>query len=146
MKFLECFSFFYLSEGSSTCLVLFRIIWNSLTDKRRHFQTRSNRHSGVNKLTLTYITQIMWLQSVCAAHYVTFIAFWGRRCVWLTPSRFPPGSPSGHAMGAAGVWYVMVTALLATATEKRCPPLLYRWVCDNTSIISVPSLPPSESN
>nr|XP_040032394.1 glucose-6-phosphatase a, catalytic subunit, tandem duplicate 1 [Gasterosteus aculeatus aculeatus] len=37
-----------------------------------------------------------------------------------------PGSPSGHAMGAAGVWYVMVTALLAMATEKRCPPLLYR--------------------
>ncbi|KAL6094539.1 uncharacterized protein ACO6RY_15931 [Pungitius sinensis] len=37
-----------------------------------------------------------------------------------------PGSPSGHAMGAAGVWYVMVTALLAIATEKQCPPLLYR--------------------
>ncbi|KAK9530064.1 hypothetical protein VZT92_011597 [Zoarces viviparus] len=39
-----------------------------------------------------------------------------------------PGSPSGHAMGAAGVWYVMVTALLAVATEKRCPPLLYRFL------------------
>ncbi|XP_059181203.1 glucose-6-phosphatase a, catalytic subunit, tandem duplicate 1 [Centropristis striata] len=39
-----------------------------------------------------------------------------------------PGSPSGHAMGAAGVWYVMVTALLAIATEKRCPPLLYRFL------------------
>ncbi|XP_070782582.1 glucose-6-phosphatase a, catalytic subunit, tandem duplicate 1 isoform X3 [Enoplosus armatus] len=26
-----------------------------------------------------------------------------------------PGSPSGHAMGAAGVWYVMVTALLSIA-------------------------------
>ncbi|XP_047464455.1 glucose-6-phosphatase a, catalytic subunit, tandem duplicate 1 [Mugil cephalus] len=37
-----------------------------------------------------------------------------------------PGSPSGHAMGAAGVWYVMVTALLSFATEKRCPPLLYK--------------------
>ncbi|XP_054609235.1 glucose-6-phosphatase a, catalytic subunit, tandem duplicate 1 [Dunckerocampus dactyliophorus] len=36
-----------------------------------------------------------------------------------------PGSPSGHAMGAAGVWYVMVTALLAIAAEKRCPPSLY---------------------
>ncbi|KAK5881573.1 hypothetical protein CesoFtcFv8_022354 [Champsocephalus esox] len=35
-----------------------------------------------------------------------------------------PGSPSGHAMGAAGVWYVMVTALLAIVKEKRCPPLL----------------------
>ncbi|XP_071399318.1 glucose-6-phosphatase a, catalytic subunit, tandem duplicate 1 [Centroberyx affinis] len=39
-----------------------------------------------------------------------------------------PGSPSGHAMGAAGVWYVMVTALLSMATEKRCPPLLYRFL------------------
>ncbi|XP_056285810.1 glucose-6-phosphatase a, catalytic subunit, tandem duplicate 1 [Pseudoliparis swirei] len=39
-----------------------------------------------------------------------------------------PGSPSGHAMGAAAVWYVMVTALLAIATEKRCPPLLYRFL------------------
>ncbi|XP_054454279.1 glucose-6-phosphatase a, catalytic subunit, tandem duplicate 1 [Anoplopoma fimbria] len=39
-----------------------------------------------------------------------------------------PGSPSGHAMGAAGVWYVMVTALLAIVTEKRCPPLLYRFL------------------
>ncbi|XP_039991431.1 LOW QUALITY PROTEIN: glucose-6-phosphatase-like [Xiphias gladius] len=38
------------------------------------------------------------------------------------------GSPSGHAMGAAGVWYVMVTALLSTATEKRCPPLLYKFL------------------
>ncbi|XP_060884475.1 glucose-6-phosphatase a, catalytic subunit, tandem duplicate 1 [Labrus mixtus] len=39
-----------------------------------------------------------------------------------------PGSPSGHAMGAAGVWYVMVTATLASATEKRCPPLLYKFL------------------
>uniref|UniRef100_A0A8C9YNR0 glucose-6-phosphatase n=1 Tax=Sander lucioperca TaxID=283035 RepID=A0A8C9YNR0_SANLU len=39
-----------------------------------------------------------------------------------------PGSPSGHAMGAAGVWYVMVTALLTIATEKRCPPLLYKFL------------------
>ncbi|XP_013888219.1 glucose-6-phosphatase a, catalytic subunit, tandem duplicate 1 [Austrofundulus limnaeus] len=54
--------------------------------------------------------------------------------VGKTPSlqQFPitcetgPGSPSGHAMAAAGVWYVMVTALLSIATEKRCPPLLYR--------------------
>nr|XP_061787608.1 glucose-6-phosphatase catalytic subunit 1-like [Nerophis lumbriciformis] len=37
-----------------------------------------------------------------------------------------PGSPSGHAMGATGVWYVMVTALLAVAAEKRCPPSLYK--------------------
>nr|XP_020472209.1 glucose-6-phosphatase [Monopterus albus] len=36
-----------------------------------------------------------------------------------------PGSPSGHAMGAAGVWYVMITALLSVATEKQCPPLLF---------------------
>ncbi|XP_026171405.1 glucose-6-phosphatase a, catalytic subunit, tandem duplicate 1 [Mastacembelus armatus] len=39
-----------------------------------------------------------------------------------------PGSPSGHAMGAAGVWYVMVTALLSIATEQRCPALLYRFL------------------
>uniref|UniRef100_UPI0037E881F6 glucose-6-phosphatase a, catalytic subunit, tandem duplicate 1 isoform X1 n=1 Tax=Semicossyphus pulcher TaxID=241346 RepID=UPI0037E881F6 len=39
-----------------------------------------------------------------------------------------PGSPSGHAMGAAGVWYVMVTALLSIATEKQCPPLLYKFL------------------
>uniref|UniRef100_A0A3Q1F6L0 glucose-6-phosphatase n=1 Tax=Acanthochromis polyacanthus TaxID=80966 RepID=A0A3Q1F6L0_9TELE len=37
-----------------------------------------------------------------------------------------PGSPSGHAMGAAGVWYVMITALLAVASEQQCPPLLYK--------------------
>ncbi|XP_061563740.1 glucose-6-phosphatase a, catalytic subunit, tandem duplicate 1 [Cololabis saira] len=37
-----------------------------------------------------------------------------------------PGSPSGHAMGAAGVWYVMVTSLLSIATEKRCPPFLHK--------------------
>lgn len=39
-----------------------------------------------------------------------------------------PGSPSGHAMGAAGVWYVMVTALLSLALEKQCPLLLYRFL------------------
>ncbi|CAL1599981.1 unnamed protein product [Knipowitschia caucasica] len=39
-----------------------------------------------------------------------------------------PGSPSGHAMGAAGVWYVMVTALLSMATEKQCPALLYKFL------------------
>lgn len=39
-----------------------------------------------------------------------------------------PGSPSGHAMGAAGVWYVMVTATLTSATEKQCPPLLYKFL------------------
>ncbi|KAJ8364646.1 hypothetical protein SKAU_G00134770 [Synaphobranchus kaupii] len=38
-----------------------------------------------------------------------------------------PGSPSGHAMGAAGVYYIMVTSLLAmflkkyeNSTKKRC--------------------------
>ncbi|XP_007572116.1 glucose-6-phosphatase-like [Poecilia formosa] len=36
-----------------------------------------------------------------------------------------PGSPSGHAMGVAGVWYVMVTALLSIAKEKQCPSVLY---------------------
>uniref|UniRef100_A0A3B1JSN6 Glucose-6-phosphatase n=1 Tax=Astyanax mexicanus TaxID=7994 RepID=A0A3B1JSN6_ASTMX len=36
-----------------------------------------------------------------------------------------PGSPSGHAMGSAGVAYVMVTAVLAIAAKRKCPPLLY---------------------
>ncbi|KAM9837873.1 glucose-6-phosphatase catalytic subunit 1-like [Aulostomus maculatus] len=37
-----------------------------------------------------------------------------------------PGSPSGHAMGAAGGWCVMMTALLTIAAEKQCPPLLFK--------------------
>ncbi|XP_028930543.1 glucose-6-phosphatase [Ornithorhynchus anatinus] len=37
-----------------------------------------------------------------------------------------PGSPSGHAMGAAGVYYVMVTALLTIARGKKKPKLGYR--------------------
>eukprot|EP00066_Takifugu_rubripes_P000506 XP_003961097.1 PREDICTED: glucose-6-phosphatase-like [Takifugu rubripes] len=39
-----------------------------------------------------------------------------------------PGSPSGHAMGASAVWYVMVTALLSAAAERRCPPLLFNFL------------------
>ncbi|CAL8283064.1 unnamed protein product [Merluccius merluccius] len=39
-----------------------------------------------------------------------------------------PGSPSGHAMGAAGVWYLVVTTLISVAVEKRCPPLLHRFL------------------
>ncbi|XP_032891134.1 glucose-6-phosphatase-like [Amblyraja radiata] len=30
-----------------------------------------------------------------------------------------PGSPSGHAMGSAGVWYVMVSAFLASVFRKK---------------------------
>ncbi|KAM7381238.1 hypothetical protein PAMA_012200 [Pampus argenteus] len=45
-----------------------------------------------------------------------------------------PGSPSGHAMGAAGVWYVMVTALLTIASEKS-PPLLYKLLHMNLWIL-----------
>ncbi|XP_068161637.1 glucose-6-phosphatase a, catalytic subunit, tandem duplicate 1 [Antennarius striatus] len=37
-----------------------------------------------------------------------------------------PGSPSGHAMAVAGVWYVMVTSMLSIAAEKNCHPLLYK--------------------
>ncbi|XP_053870058.1 glucose-6-phosphatase catalytic subunit 1-like [Malaclemys terrapin pileata] len=33
-----------------------------------------------------------------------------------------PGSPSGHAMGSAGVYYVMVTALLSTLRRRRRSP------------------------
>ncbi|XP_077481151.1 glucose-6-phosphatase a, catalytic subunit, tandem duplicate 1 isoform X2 [Stigmatopora argus] len=57
--------------------------------------------------------------------------FYGARAAPLL-QQFPitcetgPGSPSGHAMGAAGVWYVMVTAMLAMAKEKKCPPSLYK--------------------
>uniref|UniRef100_A0AAY4C499 Glucose-6-phosphatase n=1 Tax=Denticeps clupeoides TaxID=299321 RepID=A0AAY4C499_9TELE len=37
-----------------------------------------------------------------------------------------PGSPSGHAMGSAGVWYVMVTAVLSEASRRNVPaPLLF---------------------
>ncbi|XP_061087037.1 glucose-6-phosphatase a, catalytic subunit, tandem duplicate 1 [Conger conger] len=35
-----------------------------------------------------------------------------------------PGSPSGHAMGSAGVWYIMVTAVLSIAAEKNCSAVL----------------------
>ncbi|XP_072417200.1 glucose-6-phosphatase catalytic subunit 1-like [Chiloscyllium punctatum] len=35
-----------------------------------------------------------------------------------------PGSPSGHAMGSAGVWYVMVTAFLTSTLQNKQPPLL----------------------
>ncbi|XP_065098824.1 glucose-6-phosphatase a, catalytic subunit, tandem duplicate 1 [Paramisgurnus dabryanus] len=37
-----------------------------------------------------------------------------------------PGSPSGHAMGSAGVGYVMVTALLSIASDRKTPALHYR--------------------
>ncbi|XP_034611547.1 glucose-6-phosphatase-like [Trachemys scripta elegans] len=33
-----------------------------------------------------------------------------------------PGSPSGHAMGSAGVYYVMVTALLSTLRRRQRSP------------------------
>ncbi|XP_057681611.1 glucose-6-phosphatase catalytic subunit 1-like isoform X1 [Corythoichthys intestinalis] len=57
--------------------------------------------------------------------------FYGARAAPLL-QQFPitcetgPGSPSGHAMGAAGVWYVMVTAILAMAKDRQCPPSLYK--------------------
>ncbi|XP_061665963.1 glucose-6-phosphatase a, catalytic subunit, tandem duplicate 1 isoform X2 [Syngnathoides biaculeatus] len=37
-----------------------------------------------------------------------------------------PGSPSGHAMGAAGVWYVMLPAVLSIAANQRFPPFPYK--------------------
>ncbi|NXJ96868.1 G6PC phosphatase, partial [Corythaixoides concolor] len=39
-----------------------------------------------------------------------------------------PGSPSGHAMGAASVYYVMVTALLSAAAGKKQSRTLRYWV------------------
>ncbi|XP_004633858.1 glucose-6-phosphatase [Octodon degus] len=38
-----------------------------------------------------------------------------------------PGSPSGHAMGSAGVYYVMVTSILASFQGKKTPT--YRFRC-----------------
>ncbi|XP_061562584.1 glucose-6-phosphatase a, catalytic subunit, tandem duplicate 1 isoform X1 [Phycodurus eques] len=74
--------------------------------------------------------------------------FYGARAAPLL-QQFPitcetgPGSPSGHAMGAAGVWYVMVTAILTIAAEKRCPPFLYKvlhvvlWVIMGLMVLGV---------
>ncbi|XP_068775122.1 glucose-6-phosphatase catalytic subunit 1 [Struthio camelus] len=39
-----------------------------------------------------------------------------------------PGSPSGHAMGAAGVYYVMVTALLSIAAGEQQAKTFKYWV------------------
>ncbi|XP_027558020.1 glucose-6-phosphatase [Neopelma chrysocephalum] len=39
-----------------------------------------------------------------------------------------PGSPSGHAMGAAGVYYVMVVALLSAAGGKKQSRTFGYWV------------------
>uniref|UniRef100_A0A8C3HSD8 Glucose-6-phosphatase n=1 Tax=Chrysemys picta bellii TaxID=8478 RepID=A0A8C3HSD8_CHRPI len=42
-----------------------------------------------------------------------------------------PGSPSGHAMGSAGVYYVMVTALLpcVQGTQAFSWPVAWAWLC-----------------
>uniref|UniRef100_UPI00398F751F glucose-6-phosphatase catalytic subunit 1-like isoform X3 n=1 Tax=Pristiophorus japonicus TaxID=55135 RepID=UPI00398F751F len=40
-----------------------------------------------------------------------------------------PGSPSGHAMGSAGVWYVMVTAFLASAFQNKQHCVQNRGLC-----------------
>ncbi|XP_043859812.1 glucose-6-phosphatase catalytic subunit 1 [Dromiciops gliroides] len=37
-----------------------------------------------------------------------------------------PGSPSGHAMGAAGVYYVIVTSILSLTRGKKKPTLRFR--------------------
>ncbi|XP_042332230.1 glucose-6-phosphatase catalytic subunit 1-like [Sceloporus undulatus] len=39
-----------------------------------------------------------------------------------------PGSPSGHAMGAAGVYYVIVTAILSIMLGKKQPSWKYRFL------------------
>ncbi|XP_004859352.1 glucose-6-phosphatase isoform X2 [Heterocephalus glaber] len=46
-----------------------------------------------------------------------------------------PGSPSGHAMGAAGVYYVMVTSTLSIFRGKKKPT--YRFRCLNITLWSV---------
>ncbi|XP_072343389.1 glucose-6-phosphatase catalytic subunit 1-like [Scyliorhinus torazame] len=57
--------------------------------------------------------------------------WWVRETSYYGNSSFPvleqypitcetgPGSPSGHAMGSAGVWYVMVTAFLTSALQNK---------------------------
>uniref|UniRef100_A0A8C8RBY0 Glucose-6-phosphatase n=1 Tax=Pelusios castaneus TaxID=367368 RepID=A0A8C8RBY0_9SAUR len=39
-----------------------------------------------------------------------------------------PGSPSGHAMGAAGVYYVMVTAILSIALGRKQPTIKHQFL------------------
>uniref|UniRef100_A0A672R5Q3 glucose-6-phosphatase n=1 Tax=Sinocyclocheilus grahami TaxID=75366 RepID=A0A672R5Q3_SINGR len=58
-----------------------------------------------------------------------WVVLFGERLYWWQFSiacETGPGSPSGHAMGSAGVGYVMVTAVLSTVAERRPPPLHYR--------------------
>ncbi|XP_003467178.1 glucose-6-phosphatase catalytic subunit 1 [Cavia porcellus] len=43
-----------------------------------------------------------------------------------------PGSPSGHAMGTAGVYYVMVTSILSIFRGKKKPT--YRFRCLNVTL------------
>lgn len=38
-------------------------------------------------------------------------------CSLVTPLFLCPGSPSGHAMGAAGIYYTLVTSVLAILTS-----------------------------
>ncbi|XP_078385867.1 glucose-6-phosphatase catalytic subunit 1-like [Cetorhinus maximus] len=57
--------------------------------------------------------------------------WWVRETSYYGNSSFPvleqypitcetgPGSPSGHAMGSAGVWYVMVTAFLTSTLQNK---------------------------
>ncbi|KAE8575710.1 hypothetical protein XENTR_v10003919 [Xenopus tropicalis] len=40
-----------------------------------------------------------------------------------------PGSPSGHAMGSAGIYYVMVTAIITLMLKKKQTSLTNRCVC-----------------
>lgn len=46
------------------------------------------------------------------------------------------GSPSGHAMGSAGVGNVMVTAVLSIVAARKLPPLQYRSVWDICALSS----------
>lgn len=43
---------------------------------------------------------------------------WGRFLISTLPVR-NPGSPSGHAMGAAGVYYTLVTSILTIVTSQK---------------------------
>ncbi|XP_048470758.1 glucose-6-phosphatase catalytic subunit 1 isoform X2 [Rhincodon typus] len=43
----------------------------------------------------------------------------GQRPYWWVHETSYYGSPSGHAMGSAGVWYVMVTAFLTSTLQNK---------------------------
>lgn len=86
-------------------------------------------------LPVTTVSQIATLSPACRLGMGAWCqSTWGTRAAGtacsegadLSPASHP-GSPSGHAMGAAGVYYVMVTALLSIAMGKKQSKTLKYW-------------------